>query len=59
MTGAPLWRFPAFSYLNVILVGFPLGVARRALDEFAELARTKTRGLERRLRLADDPHVQV
>ncbi|MGH3852907.1 MAG: acyl-CoA dehydrogenase family protein [Pseudonocardiaceae bacterium] len=55
----PLWRFPAFSYLNVILMGFPLGVARRALDEFAELARTKTRGLERRLRLADDPHVQV
>ncbi|MGH3717264.1 MAG: hypothetical protein ACRDRI_00170 [Pseudonocardiaceae bacterium] len=28
-------------------MGFPLGVARRALDEFAELARTKTRGLER------------
>lgn len=55
----PLWRFPAFSYLNVILMGFPLGVARRALDEFAELARTKTRGLERRLRLADDPHVQL
>jgi alkylation response protein AidB-like acyl-CoA dehydrogenase len=55
----PLWRFPAFAYLNVILMGFPLGVARRALDDFAELARTKTRGLERRLRLADDPHVQV
>jgi indole-3-acetate monooxygenase len=55
----PLWRFPIFAYINVILMGFPLGVARRALDEFAELARTKTRGLTQRLRLADDPHVQV
>lgn len=55
----PLWRFPAFAYLNVILMGFPLGVARRALDDFAELARTKTRGLTERRRLADDPHVQA
>ncbi len=55
----PLWQFPAFAYLNVILMGFPLGVARRALDDFAELARTKTRWLTERLRLADDPHVQA
>lgn len=55
----PLWRFPVFAYLNVILLGFPLGVARRALDDFAELARTKTRGLGQRLRMADDPTVQV
>lgn len=54
----PLWRFPVFAILNVTLMGFPLGVARRALDEFAELARTKTRGVERR-RVAEDRHVQV
>lgn len=54
----PLWRFPLFANLNVTIMGFPLGVARRALDEFTELARTKTRGLER-ARLADDRHVQL
>ncbi|MGH3765358.1 MAG: acyl-CoA dehydrogenase family protein [Pseudonocardiaceae bacterium] len=54
----PLWRFPLFANLSVTLVGFPLAVARRALDEFTELARTKTRGPER-LRVADDRHVQV
>ncbi|WP_219418011.1 acyl-CoA dehydrogenase family protein [Pseudonocardia nigra] len=54
----PLWRFPFFANLNVTMMGFPLGVARRALDEFVELARTKTRGPER-LRVADDRHVQM
>lgn len=54
----PLWRFPFFANLNVTIMGFPLGVARRALDEFTELARTKTRGPEQ-ARLADDRHVQV
>lgn len=54
----PLWRFPLFANLNVTIMGFPLGVARRALDEFTELARTKTRSLER-ARLADDRHVQL
>ncbi|MGH3978378.1 MAG: acyl-CoA dehydrogenase family protein [Pseudonocardiaceae bacterium] len=54
----PLWRFPLFANLNVTIMGFPLGVARRALDEFTELARTKTRGPEL-ARLADDRHVQL
>ncbi len=54
----PLWRFPLFANISVTLVGFPLAVARRALDEFTELARTKTRGPER-LRVADDRHVQM
>jgi hypothetical protein len=49
----PLWRFPMYANISVTLVGFPLAVARRALDEFTELARTKTRGPER-LRIADD-----
>lgn len=40
----PLWRIPFFAQLAVYLVGFPLGVARRALDEFTALAVTKRRG---------------
>jgi alkylation response protein AidB-like acyl-CoA dehydrogenase len=39
----PLWRLPFFTLTNVLLVGHPLGVGRRALDEFTGLARTKTR----------------
>ena len=54
----PLWRFPMYANISVTLVGFPLAVARRALDEFTELARTKTRGPER-LRIADDRYAQV
>ena len=54
----PLWRFPLFANLSVTLVGFPLAVARRALDEFTELACTKVRGPER-LRIADDRYAQV
>jgi alkylation response protein AidB-like acyl-CoA dehydrogenase len=38
-----LWRLPFFTLAGVSLVGFPLGVARRALDEFAALAPTKVR----------------
>jgi alkylation response protein AidB-like acyl-CoA dehydrogenase len=40
----PLWRLPVFALLNLLIVGFPLGVARRALDEFELLAPTKRRG---------------
>ncbi len=39
----PLWRFPFFTLAGTLLVSFPLGVARRALDEFATAAATKTR----------------
>jgi alkylation response protein AidB-like acyl-CoA dehydrogenase len=39
----PLWRLPFFTLVGVFLAGFPLGVARRALDELAELVRTRTR----------------
>jgi len=41
--GGPLWRFPFFTLVGTLLVSFPLGVARRALDEFAALAPTKIR----------------
>ena len=40
----PLWRIPFYTMIAVHIVGFPLGVARRALDEFTELATTKKRG---------------
>lgn len=39
----PLWRFPFFTLVGTQLVGFPLGVARRALDELTLLAPTKIR----------------
>ncbi|HET9139796.1 acyl-CoA dehydrogenase family protein [Actinophytocola sp.] len=39
----PLWRFPFFTLASLLLVGHPLGVGRRALDEFTGLARTRTR----------------
>ncbi|WP_197281155.1 MULTISPECIES: acyl-CoA dehydrogenase family protein [unclassified Mycobacterium] len=39
----PLWRLAFFTLVGVAIVGVPLGIARRALDEFTELAATKTR----------------
>jgi indole-3-acetate monooxygenase len=39
----PLWRLAFFTLVGVALVGVPLGIARRALDEFTDLATTKTR----------------
>jgi len=39
----PLWRFPSSPSPEPSLAGFPLGVARRALDEFAQLAPAKIR----------------
>jgi alkylation response protein AidB-like acyl-CoA dehydrogenase len=38
-----LWRLPFFTLVGVALVGVPLGIARRALDEFTALATTKLR----------------
>jgi alkylation response protein AidB-like acyl-CoA dehydrogenase len=40
----PLWRIPFLTLAAIAMVGFPLGVARRAVDEFTEIARTKVRG---------------
>jgi len=39
----PLWRFPFFTLVGTLFVGFPLGVGRRALDELAGFAPTKFR----------------
>ncbi|GBG36816.1 acyl-CoA dehydrogenase family protein [Mycobacterium montefiorense] len=54
----PLWRIPFFTLVGIGMVGAPLGIARRALDEFAGLAPTKTRAGTVQL-LAEDSAVQV
>ena len=40
----PLWRIPLVTQAAMFLGAVPLGIARRALDEFAAIAATKTRG---------------
>ncbi len=54
----PLWRLAFFTLVGVALVGVPLGIARRALDEFTDLATTKTRAGTFEP-LAKDPAAQV
>ncbi|HEX4704715.1 MAG TPA: acyl-CoA dehydrogenase family protein [Pseudonocardiaceae bacterium] len=39
----PLWRLPFLTLVGVILAGVPVGIARRALDEFTGFAPTKIR----------------
>src|SRR4051794_17403090 len=53
----PLSRLGFFSLLTVLMSGFPLGVARRALDELAQLAPKKRRGTSP-VPIADDAKVQ-
>ncbi|MCD2188949.1 acyl-CoA dehydrogenase family protein [Actinomycetospora soli] len=55
----PYARFGIGDLVNVGVVAFPLGVARRAVDEFVERARDKTRGLQSRWSVADDAEVQA
>lgn len=50
----PLWQFGFFPLLSVLMSGFPLGVARRALDGLALLAPNKRRGASSNT-VADDP----
>jgi indole-3-acetate monooxygenase len=40
----PFWRLGLFDVAGVVMCGFPLGVARRAIDEFTTMAQTKFRG---------------
>jgi alkylation response protein AidB-like acyl-CoA dehydrogenase len=54
----PLWRLPFFTLAGISLVGLPLGVGRRALDEFAALCPTKGRAGSF-VPMAEDPAVQV
>jgi alkylation response protein AidB-like acyl-CoA dehydrogenase len=39
----PLWRLPFFTFVGTLMAGFPLGVARRALDELTAIATEKVR----------------
>jgi alkylation response protein AidB-like acyl-CoA dehydrogenase len=39
----PLYRLPFFTLIGVLMAGLPLGVGRRALDEFPALAQGKVR----------------
>jgi indole-3-acetate monooxygenase len=55
----PYARFGIGDLVNVGVVAFPLGVARRALDEFADRARAKTRGVRSRWSVAEDAEVQA
>ena len=40
----PLWRIPLVTLAAMFLAAVPLGVARRAVDEFATIAMSKVRG---------------
>lgn len=53
----PLWQLGFLPLLSVLMSGFPLGVARRALDELTQLAPTKRRGASRTT-IAEDTRVQ-
>jgi indole-3-acetate monooxygenase len=53
-----LWRLAFFTLAGVSLVGVPLGIARRALDEFTDLAATKVRAGTFQP-VAEDPAAQV
>ena len=55
----PLYRFPFWGLLGILMAGIPLGIARRALDEFAILAPQKRRPTNMAITVAEDPHVQI
>jgi indole-3-acetate monooxygenase len=53
----PLFRWSFFAQLGTLFAGFPLGVARRAIDEFLAIAPRKGRGGA--APLADESHVAL
>jgi alkylation response protein AidB-like acyl-CoA dehydrogenase len=54
----PLYRMTLWSLFMTLMAGLPLGIARRALDEFGELAKRKSRAMEGTT-LANDPAIQI
>jgi indole-3-acetate monooxygenase len=54
----PLYRMTFWNLLMTLMAGVPLGIARRALDEFTEVAKRKSRTMEG-TRLADDSAIQA
>jgi indole-3-acetate monooxygenase len=57
--GGPLYRYPFWGLLWIMMAGVPLGIAQRALDEFATLAPQKRRPTNMAITIAEDPHVQI
>jgi alkylation response protein AidB-like acyl-CoA dehydrogenase len=55
----PLYRLPFATLLTSFLAAFPLGVARRALDEFTVLATKKSRAVPPGPMMAEDEAIQV
>ena len=55
----PLYRLPFPTLLMSFFAGVPIGIARRALDEFAALAAKKSRGGSPGPTMVEDPAVQV
>ena len=55
----PLYRLPFPTLLMSLFAGVPLGIARRALDEFGALAATKSRNLSAGSTMVEDPAIQV
>lgn len=54
----PLYRLSPYNVLMVLFAGFPLGVAKRALDELSALAAEKQR-VGAKTRLLEDPLVNT
>jgi alkylation response protein AidB-like acyl-CoA dehydrogenase len=54
----PHWRLTFWTLISSLMAGFPLGIGRRALDEFTSLAMTKRRGPSPTT-VAEDRHVQI
>jgi alkylation response protein AidB-like acyl-CoA dehydrogenase len=54
----PLYRMTLWSLFMTLMAGLPLGIARRALDEFRELAKRKSRAMDGAT-LASDSAIQV
>ena len=55
----PLYRFPFWGLLGVLMGGVALGIAQRALDELVALAPQKRRPPNLAVTIADDTHLQI
>ncbi len=55
----PLYRFPFWALLGVLMGGVAPGIAQRALDELVALAPQKRRPTNLAVTVADDAHLQI
>jgi alkylation response protein AidB-like acyl-CoA dehydrogenase len=56
--GGPMFRLPFTTLLVALMSGFPLGVARRSIDELVALAQTKSRAIGPGPRMVGDEIIQ-